>query len=475
MLRRLVVGRGPVGRAAIDAAGDRPGRLSVVTDDSGWVSTLRERNVPADDADPADPASYPEAADVVVVSLPNADRTLDAVGALRGRFPSATIVAEIGSDATDTQRESIASSVDETVDTAAALAGRAIEAGIESGGERLGRLHRTLRGLSGRLAVIAHDNPDPDAIASAIGLRRIASTVGVDADACYFGDISHQQNRAFVNLLELRLRNLERFDPDEYAGVALVDHSRAGVNDSLPGDTPVDIVVDHHPPTGPVEGAFVDLRSEVGATSTLLAEYLKRLGIEPGEPLATALLYGIRVDTRGFVREVAPGDFSAAAFLLRHVDRDALDRIESPSVGGETFGTIARAIAERDVRGGVLVSCVGRIENRDALAQAAEQLVEMEGVSVALVCGYRDGVVYVSARARGADVDLGEVLREAFGGIGSAGGHADMAGAQLRLGILTEVDAGSDRLEDIVEDVVAERFFEVIGGSSAGRDGVADR
>ncbi len=32
---------------------------------------------------------------------------------------------------------------------------------------------------------------------------------------CYYGEISHQENRAFVNLLEFDLRNLDADSPDE--------------------------------------------------------------------------------------------------------------------------------------------------------------------------------------------------------------------------------------------------------------------
>jgi nanoRNase/pAp phosphatase (c-di-AMP/oligoRNAs hydrolase) len=104
---------------------------------------------------------------------------------------------------------------------------------------------------------------------------------------------------------------------------------------------------------------------------------------------------------------------------------------------------------------------VGEIGDRDALPQAAERLLSMDGVTVAVVYGYRDGTVYVSGRARGADVDLGETLRDAFGEIGSAGGHADMAGAQLELGILGETD-DDGQLREVLESVVSERVFETL-------------
>jgi len=239
-----------------------------------------------------------------------------------------------------------------------------------------------------------------------------------------------------------------------------VDHSRPGVNDGLPPETEVAVVMDHHPPREPVEARFVDLRSNVGATSTLLTDYLKRLELEPSEELATGLLFGIRVDTNDFEREVCVEDFEAAAHLLRFANQDALQKIESPSMSCETFDTIGSAIDNRVVEADVLVSCVGAVPDRDALAQAADMLLDLENVTTTFVFGYTDDMVYASARARGTDTDLGETLREAFDQVGSAGGHADMAGAQLPIGML--VDPEDERPFEVVREVVTERFLETL-------------
>ncbi|WP_417448672.1 DHH family phosphoesterase [Haloplanus litoreus] len=357
------------------------------------------------------------------------------------------------------------------IDVERVVTDHVLEAATGKGAERVWRLLNVLRGIDGRLAVVMHDNPDPDAIASALALAVIARSVGIEADACYFGDISHQENRALVNLLDLELRNVESVDAlDDYAGIALVDHSRPGVNDGLDPDTSVDVVVDHHPPRAPVEARYVDLRSDVGATSTLLTEYLKRLGLDPGREVATALLYGIRIDTREFTREAVEADFEAAAHLYPLVDESILERVESPSMGPEVLSTLAAAIRNRDVRGDVLTTGVGRIRDRDALAQAADKLLDMEDVCVTVVYGFMDETVYVSGRARGTDVDLGEALRDALGPIGSAGGHADMAGAQIPLGILGAVDEEStDSLSRVVDEVIAERIFEILKNPRARR------
>ncbi|WP_129115234.1 DHH family phosphoesterase [Halegenticoccus tardaugens] len=464
MVYRLVLGCGPVGRDIVERTADRPGDVRVLTRERSWVTALREEGINATEGDTTDPANYPESADVIVAASKRPERNLAAAETARERFPDALLVAYTGVGADEGTKAALAEVADRVIDPEAALVDALVDATAGTSAVRLRRLFGVLRDLDGRLAVVTHDNPDPDAIGSALALARLAGTVGVDADVCYFGEISHQQNRALVNLLDLDLRRLDPEDSlEEYDGIALVDHSRPGVNDGLDDDTFVDVVVDHHPPRAPVEARFVDLRSDAGSTSTLLTDYYERLGLVPDGTVATALLYGIRVDTNDFSREVSATDFEAAAFLLPYVDASVLDRVETPSMSAEVLETMARSIRNREMQGSALASCVGQIRDRDALAQAADMLLGMEGVQTTLVYGFMDGMVYASARARGSSIDMGEALRDAFDQIGSAGGHADMAGAQIPLGILGDVDEESaESLAEIVRDIITERFFEIL-------------
>jgi nanoRNase/pAp phosphatase (c-di-AMP/oligoRNAs hydrolase) len=462
MVRRLVLGCGHAGEVVLGVVSTWGGELwAVVPDDRAVDGTAGATTVVH--GDPADPETYPETAETVLVLGDDADANLAAARRAREAFPDALFVACTGRDGDRSDFEPFA---DRVIDTNQVVSERVLDSATGDAAERTRRLLDVLRGIDGRLAVVTHDNPDPDAIASAVALVDIARSVGTEAEPCYYGGISHQENRALVNLLELDLRHLDGSADGEieaYAGVALVDHSRPDVNDGLDPETPIDVVIDHHPPRAPVKAEFVDLRSAVGATSTLLTEYLQRLGVDPNREIATALLYGIRVDTRDFTRGAVNSDFEAAAFLSQYADPSVLERVKSPQMSPDVLATLAAAIRNREVRGDVLTSSIGPIRDRDALAQAADKLLGMEGVCVSVVYGFLDETVYLSARSRGAGIDLGEVLRDALGPIGSAGGHADMAGAQIPLGILGTVDEESpESLSDIVDGVITERIFEVL-------------
>ncbi|MBP1987110.1 DHH family phosphoesterase [Halolamina salifodinae] len=461
MVTRLVLGCGGVGFDLLQWLGD--GASTVVTDEPTRAESLREANVAAVEGDPTDPVAYEPDADVILVAADDPERNREVAGAAREAFPDAMLVVYAGEDPARETVDAIEATADRVIDPTTALAERVLDRTVGFESERARGLRQALLAAEEPVAVVAHDNPDPDAIASAVALCRLADRIGVEAEPCYHGEISHQENRALVNLLELPLRELEIGEIEEYGGIALVDHSRPGINDSLPADTEIDVVIDHHPPRGPVDGEFVDLRSGVGATSTLLAEYLERFDVTADTTTATALLYGIQIDTKEFTREASQADFAAAASLIPAVDSDTLSRVESPSVSLETLSVLAAAIEKRTVRNGALSTCVGEIRDRDALAQAAERLLDMEGVQITLVYGFMEDTIYVSGRARGSDLDLGETLRDAFGAIGDAGGHADMAGAQIPLGILGETGPElTGSLTEVVWEVVDERFFDAL-------------
>lgn len=468
MVSRLVLGCCSTAALVVEGLAERPGDLRVLCRDEDRVDTLRGDGVPATVGDPTQVSAIEAAladadgVDLAFVGAKDPERTRAIVAAARERLPSAVVVASLGIDASAAVRTAVESGADRVVDHGDVLARRVVGAATSEAAVRCRKLRSVLRDIDGRLAVVMHETPDPDAIASAVALARVAEQFGVPATPCYYGEVSHQENRALVNLLELDLRRLDAdSDLSEFGGFALVDHSRPGINDGLPAGLYPDVVVDHHPPRGPVEAGFADLRSDVGATSTMLTGYLTELGVALSETVATLLLYGIRVDTADFTREVCREDLLAAATLLPHVDLAALEKVESPSVGTETIDVLSRAIRDRDVRDRVLVSYVGVVSEQDALAQAADRLQSMESVDTVLVYGRSAGTAYVSARSRSDEIDLGETLRTAFGQIGTAGGHAGMAGAQIPLGIIEDVDDG-ETLDDAVERLVADRFFEAV-------------
>ena len=335
------------------------------------------------------------------------------------------------------------------------------------------RLFALLSGWDGTLGIITHKNPDPDAISSAVALAEIARRANpksLTTRIFYEGNIGHQENRTFVNLLDIKM---ERLTPEALQGctyLALVDCSGPGANNDVPPQTPINIIIDHHKEGKHLatQSSFVDIRPGIGATASILTQYMQELDVKIDKQVATALLYGIRTDTKEFKRNVTPQDLSYAGYLLPLTDADLLDKIMSPSMSQETLDVIGTAINRRKIQSGYLFANVGYVMNRDALPQAAELLITLEGVNTALVYGITDNAIVISARNRDVRLHVGNALSEAFGDIGDAGGHPNMAAATIPLHYFGKVENKGDLLDFVIEPIL-QKFRTLVGLENDGK------
>jgi len=400
------------------------------------------------------PALVPADAGAVFVVSGDDRLNLELARRLRRTRPEILVLAEAGSPAAS--RRLRAAGADYVLEPTSLLAGTLIDQITELENQRSARrLVAAIRPCRRRgLAIFLHDNPDPDTIASALAVRRICAANGVRCCLYYGGEIAHPENRLLVSTLDAPLVQLKTSGEAaraaaRHAKTALIESSIPGQNNILPPGARVDIIIDHHPlPPGVVPTAeLADIRPELGAAATILTGYLRRLWIRPDPPLASALLFAIKVDTNDYTRNVHPEDLSATVFLAEHADLRLIGRFGAPPMPESTAELLARAIEGRELHGGHLLACAGTIHDRDALAEAAEFLVRLEGVEAAVVFGILRGELFISARSNDPAVNVGRLLRTAFGRAGSAGGHATSAGARVPLEVLGRAADDASRAE----------------------------
>jgi len=329
------------------------------------------------------------------------------------------------------------------------------------------------------LAILMHPNPDPDAMASALGVKELAErhTDGADIHLQYAGEIRHQENRAFEAVLNLNFEQIENAGDLASDAVVLVDHNEPR---GFSGSKALDplAVIDHHPGDGTGTG-FTDVRPEYGSCASILAEYFEDLGWDPVPPevelgglendqlsstVATGLVYGIHSDTNTLTRGCSEAEFDASAYLYPGVDEDRLERIANPQADAEVLDVKARAIVERDVRNPYAVSDVGTVSNSDAIPQAADELIRLEGVTAVVVVGCKGDTLRLSGRSRDDRVHMGKTLERVVDDIprANAGGHARMGGGQLSLEHMEGIGPGDgvDRAE------FRERIFDAMAGTA---------
>jgi nanoRNase/pAp phosphatase (c-di-AMP/oligoRNAs hydrolase) len=300
--------------------------------------------------------------------------------------------------------------------------------------ERVQSLLEAVRGMD-RILILPHNDPDPDAIAGAVALRHLlAQTLDIEGRIAYQGIIGRAENRALARYLGRPLRRLKDSDLDRADTVALIDTQPGAGNNPLPPGRSPSIVIDHHPwREETAAAACADVRPDIGATSTILTEYLKAARIEPTPPLATALFYGIKTDTMGLGRGAGPTDAAAYFYLQPRIDVDALVEIERAQVPAEYFRSFDIALRAARVYDDVIIAYIGQMDYPDLVAEMADLLLRLEGIRWAICTGVYQGELVVSVRTRGRRGGAGRLAQRIVEGRGTAGGHGAMAAGHLPL------------------------------------------
>jgi nanoRNase/pAp phosphatase (c-di-AMP/oligoRNAs hydrolase) len=285
------------------------------------------------------------------------------------------------------------------------------------------------------ILILPHNNPDPDAIASAVALRHLLMEgLNVQSTIAYQGIVGRAENRALVRYLSQPLRLLTDADLAGEAPIALVDTQPGAGNNALPVGSEATIVIDHHTWREPTAtAAYVDVRLEVGATSTILTEYLQAAGVEAEPPLATALFYGIQTDTRGLSRAAGPADAAAYFYLQPRIDVQALSEIEYAQVPAGYFKSFDATLQAARVYDGVVVAYVGLMAYPDLTAEMARLLLRLEESRWVVCMGVHQEVLILSVRTQSPTGRAEELVQAIVGDEGTAGGHGPMAGAQVPL------------------------------------------
>ncbi|MBI4607910.1 MAG: bifunctional oligoribonuclease/PAP phosphatase NrnA [Candidatus Rokubacteria bacterium] len=313
-----------------------------------------------------------------------------------------------------------------------------------------------------RVLIMMQDDPDPDAIASALALRTLLGRNKASAPIATFGTITRPENLALCKLLEIEVEEIQSRALDAYDRVAMVDTQPGFFEERFDA---VDLVIDHHPEDRTVKVLLKDIRPAYGATSTILTEYLRAAEVKVTQRLATALLYGIKADTLHLERGATRADMEAFAFLYLLANHNALRRIERPELPPEALDILAHGLARRQILRGVLFSHLGSVGQGSLIPQFADLFLQVAGIEWSVVSGVVNGELHISVRNVGYVRSAGEVARLAFGDLGLAGGHRAMAKAVIQLkdwrARVGEVSEAALREE------IADRFLRALRGPDA--------
>jgi len=285
----------------------------------------------------------------------------------------------------------------------------------------------------GKIVIIVHDNPDPDCLASAMALRHLfVMKLSKDAVITFSGMIGRSENLAMAKELQIPLTPLGIVDLKEHQVVCMLDTQPGTGNNSLPPETRVDIVIDHHPQrerTG--ECRWYDVRVDYGATATILYEYLLAQDVSIGTKLATALFYAVKSETQDLGREANHPDREAYLRLFPLSNKKLLYEITHPKLPIEYFLTIISALDNTRIYNRVMIANLQKIVFPELVAEMADFLLRLEEIETVLCMGHYNTEIILSIRTMRHDLNAGEIINRLVTGLGKAGGHGMMAGGKI--------------------------------------------
>ena len=301
--------------------------------------------------------------------------------------------------------------------------------------ERWPRFQQVVEGCdaTGRWLVLTHDNPDPDSIAAAATLSRILRVAfRHPVTTGYGGIIGRAENREMVKALGIHLTHSRHLNWKHYKHVALVDCQPGTGNNQLPEDRVPDVIFDHHPMRRASQKArFTDIRTDYGATATILAEYLEASGVESNKRLSTALIYAVRSETQDFGREFGGADKAAFDTFFPQADIRALAKIQKPRLPLSYFSTLHRSLESLETVSTLVVSHLGDVEQPDIVPEIADLLLRLEGKNWSACTGLYENRLYMSLRTTNPRTDAGRLMRRILGRRGKGGGHGMIAGGWI--------------------------------------------
>ena len=246
-------------------------------------------------------------------------------------------------------------------------------------------------------------------------------------------------------------------DMQESDYIVTVDGQKYNTNfTDLPGDEVA--CVDHHPQVRDCGYHYKDIRM-VGACSSIVVSYYREMGIAIPPLVASALAYGIKMDTADFTRGATAFDAEMFAYAFETADVEKLQEMYKNVMEFKDLRAYAAAIDNIKIYDRTGFACIP-FDCPDALiAIISDFILALDVVDVSIVYSVRKDGLKFSVRSEVEAVDAGKLVATALSGYGSGGGHKAMAGGFVP-------NESLDRIGQQYEFYIKEAFMKYIKATS---------
>ncbi|WP_238882445.1 bifunctional oligoribonuclease/PAP phosphatase NrnA [Clostridium sp. YIM B02551] len=320
----------------------------------------------------------------------------------------------------------------------------------------MSKLNKLIEKLKNKEVFIqTHNNPDPDAIASSFALKKLLKSKGIEATFYCTGEIERYSTKKMIELLNINIEYINTIDNlNKDMVIIVVDAQKNNKNVS---DISCEKVacIDHHPIFVEEKYIFEDIRDEYGACSSIIAEYYFENNVEMDINVATALLYGIKMDTLDLSRGASEKDIEYYCFLYKKANINILNKILRNNLEIKEIAAYSNAIESIRVFEGIGFADAGANCTDSLLACISDFMLSIKEIDFAVVYSKREKDYKFSIRNEMDELDAGKIVNNALSGIGNGGGHKEMAGGLISL----------DKTKDIVistEDAIINKFLKSI-------------
>lgn len=309
----------------------------------------------------------------------------------------------------------------------------------------------------GRVLILPHNYPDPDALASAAAMELLlAKRFGLRGQIVFSGEVSRAENKELLRHFKYRWKLLEQFrEPAKRLPCVLVDTVPWSRNVTVPNFARPIVVVDHHPrrKRSAHKGMFVDIRSGRGATASIMAEYLAAANVVPPRWLASILAYAIATETLDLSRNSAARDLDAYIGLLARANFALMGRIRHAPLPRVYYQHLQEAMRNGRTYRRVAWTHLDSVPHPEIVAEVADLLLRLERITWAFCTAFSNNRLIVSLRSSQQGARCGQILKRIMRHGGSGGGHHSMAAGYLKL-TSEDAEAHERKKDDLVRGLV---------------------
>ncbi len=301
------------------------------------------------------------------------------------------------------------------------------------------RLEGLLDSVRGhRVFIQTHNFPDPDAVASAVGLQRLLEYFSIKATICYKGTVSKASIAGLVTSFGIEMTEIDKLDitPDDYVVNVDVQTNNSNITES---DGTTVACIDHHPTVSAYDYRFRDVRI-CGACASIVADYFFSNDIAMDTDTATILLYGLKMDTESFNRGVTDLDIEMFRKLFYLCDEDKLKKLTNHQMEFSELKAYTDALSTITVYDGVGFAFINSQASDGLIASVCDFMLTLVEIQFAVAYGYRGNGLKFSIRSELDYLDAGTITSNALEDIGTGGGHAIMAGGYLPFDNIMDAD-----------------------------------